>query len=471
MPRPYVLAFAKGLTVERPSPNHVMLRMTSASTGCSLKGISSGLVRAIDVLSSSGATEDELANLVEELDGAHELTRLYYYLLMFSEHRMLSYGIALGDGRLATLAPSSPSFCFSPVAIHVDSKYILSKFAYLHRDGEGLVLESPVSHGKITLHGWAGAALMGELAKAQTLESLCGMVRSVPLPVVTLFLEMLLSERFLSELKAGETLAEENEVLGQWDFHDLVFHARSRLGRHIQPYGGTYRFRNRIKALPAVKQFQAAQAFDLHRPDIGSLVLKDSPFTKVLEERRSVREYGERPITDRQLGEFLYRTARVKELCKTEFQELSSRPYPSGGAVYELELYVNIRSCENISPGFYHYCPWQHRLEKISDPTNETEALLKDAQRSAGVSEGPQILITIAARFQRVFWKYESMAYSLLLKNVGVLYQTMYLVATAMDLAPCALGGGDSDLFARAARLDYYAETSVGEFLLGSRRN
>jgi hypothetical protein len=39
----------------------------------------------------------------------------------------------------------------------------------------------------------------------------------------------------------------------------------------------------------------------------------------------------------------------------------------------------------------------------------------------------------------------------------------------AMGLAPCALGGGDSDLFARAAGTDYYAETSVGEFLLGSR--
>ena len=31
------------------------------------------------------------------------------------------------------------------------------------------------------------------------------------------------------------------------------------------------------------------------------------------------------------------------------------------------------------------------------------------------------------------------------------------------------IGGGNSDLFAKAAGTDYYAETSVGEFLLGSR--
>jgi SagB-type dehydrogenase family enzyme len=61
------------------------------------------------------------------------------------------------------------------------------------------------------------------------------------------------------------------------------------------------------------------------------------------------------------------------------------------------------------------------------------------------------------------------MAYAAVLKDVGVLYQTMYLVATAMGLAPCALGGGDSDLFAAAIGGDYYAEASVGEFLLGSK--
>ena len=43
-------------------------------------------------------------------------------------------------------------------------------------------------------------------------------------------------------------------------------------------------------------------------------------------------------------------------------------------------------------------------------------------------------------------------------------------LAIAISLAPCPVGLGDSDLFARVTGLDYYAETSVGEFLLGSRR-
>jgi SagB-type dehydrogenase family enzyme len=81
----------------------------------------------------------------------------------------------------------------------------------------------------------------------------------------------------------------------------------------------------------------------------------------------------------------------------------------------------------------------------------------------------PDVLVTMAARFARVSWKYRSIAYATTLRHTGVVYQTMYLVATAMGLAPCGLGNGDADLAARAFGLDYLSESSVGDFILGSR--
>lgn len=93
-----------------------------------------------------------------------------------------------------------------------------------------------------------------------------------------------------------------------------------------------------------------------------------------------------------------------------------------------------------------------------------------DAGPAMGVpAESLQVLLVLTARFQRLSWKYSSLAYSLILKDVGGVFQSMYLAATAMELAPCALGCGDSDLFAKAVGSDYYAETSVGEFLLGGK--
>ena len=82
----------------------------------------------------------------------------------------------------------------------------------------------------------------------------------------------------------------------------------------------------------------------------------------------------------------------------------------------------------------------------------------------------PQILITIAARFDRVAWKYSSIAYSLILKDVGVLLQTFYLAATNMGLGGCAIGTNNIELFARATGLEFHVEGPVGQFALGRGR-
>jgi SagB-type dehydrogenase family enzyme len=120
----------------------------------------------------------------------------------------------------------------------------------------------------------------------------------------------------------------------------------------------------------------------------------------------------------------------------------------------------------------YYHDAAGHRLIRKRERTQEVEGLLRDAAESTAIPAGElQVLFVLAARVPRVAWKYESIAYALILKHVGVVYQTMYLAATAMGLAACAVGGGDADLFARAVGVPYAAESSVGEFLLGSRRD
>jgi SagB-type dehydrogenase family enzyme len=84
-----------------------------------------------------------------------------------------------------------------------------------------------------------------------------------------------------------------------------------------------------------------------------------------------------------------------------------------------------------------------------------------------GASAAPQVLITIAARFGRVSWKYSSVAYSLILKDVGVLLQTLYMMVTDMRLGGCAIGSNDIDLFARMTGIEFHIEGSVGQFALG----
>ena len=189
----------------------------------------------------------------------------------------------------------------------------------------------------------------------------------------------------------------------------------------------------------------------------------------MLEERRSRRAFGEPPISLDQLGELLYRAARVTGTSDAGAYEVARRVYPGGGAVYELEVYLAVDRCGGLAAGLFHHRPLAHQLERISGPSAEVTRLLERARHACQAAGPVQVLILLAARFQRMSYKYESMAYATILKDTGVLLQTLYLVATAMGLTACAIGGGDADCFARAAGTDLWAEATVGEMVVGSR--
>ncbi len=145
----------------------------------------------------------------------------------------------------------------------------------------------------------------------------------------------------------------------------------------------------------------------------------------------------------------------------------AARPYPSGGSAYELELYLAVANCAGLARGFYHYDADHHALMPISGPSRELDAQLAAAEFAMDAPGTPQILITIAARFGRISWKYSSIAYSLILKDVGVLIQTLYLMATDMGLGGCAIGSINIDLFARMTGIEFHIEGPVGQFALG----
>jgi SagB-type dehydrogenase family enzyme len=181
-------------------------------------------------------------------------------------------------------------------------------------------------------------------------------------------------------------------------------------------------------------------------------------------------------MTARELGELLYRGARVRSVIDSTaagkpLASTSDRPYPSGGAAYELDLYVTVHECVGIPRGVYHYDPLDHRLEMVDADLAMIDELLESGRVNANLDGPPPVLITMTARFRRLSWMYSGLAYALALKNVGVLTQTLYLVSTAMGLGACALGSVDIDTAARAFGTNWLVESSVGEFIVGPRRD
>jgi oxazoline/thiazoline dehydrogenase len=467
-----LLSFRQDVSVSRTSDDRVTLAFPGHRL--TLAGLTPGLLAGLHVLSAGGHTEDAVSAVVLERDGAGALASLYFCLQRCTELGLLCYGVVDGDRSIATVVPMTEGFAPSIHRLESHQLFVLSRFAYCHRDRDALVLESPLSVARTILGGPTGGTVLAELANPRSFLDLGHGPDGLSEDAAELLLRLLASAGLVEEVgESGTTNEGGNPVLAQWAFHDLLFHSRSRPGRHDYPIGGTFPFLGRIPPLPAVKPPMSEQFVALPTPDLTRIAQDEPTLTRVLEVRRSVRGYGDEPITMRELGEFLYRVARVRrvteaDLTRSRHYQTTSRPYPSGGATYDLELYLAIQRCAGISAGMYHYDPLGHRLHALDTPAAQVNALLRDARLAGALSSEPQVLIILASRFQRVSWKYASLAYATTLKNVGVLYQTMYLVATAMSLAPCALGAGDSALFSHTVGASYLQESSVGEFLLGS---
>jgi SagB-type dehydrogenase family enzyme len=341
----------------------------------------------------------------------------------------------------------------------------------MRRRGAEMVLESPRAGALFKIRDPKIAAVIAMLSTPQQIKALRQQEGFPGVELLALLLDCQILFKVGAGGERGLRLAEGDHSLVLWDFHDLLFHTRSTKGRHGNPIGGVYPYVDVISPPPAVRPSWPGKKVDLRKVPAAHPEAP-SPVAKLLRERHSTRSFdGRRPITLAELAQFLAGTARVLSRSDTKLDldegEHTVRPYPSAGAAYELELYLAVNLCEGLARGFYHYDAGAHVLAPISVPTNELEALLAEAEDAMGAPAAPQILITIAARFGRISWKYSSIAYALVLKDVGVLTQTLYLMATDMELGGCAIGITNIDLFAKMTGVEFHVEGPVGQFALG----
>src|SRR5579863_9758942 len=383
---------------------------------------------------------------------------------------------------LLSVVPLTMRSRFHPVPLDAGAPFRLSVYACLRADGREYSLESPLSLHRVVLHRSAAMRLIALLASPITPAAFTTALSRAE-PAAARVLEYLAAAGMVVGAQgAGNTagFAEDLDtaVVG-WSPVEMMFHVRSTLGRHDHNFGVTYPAGTTRPVEPVVKP-QASRYIPLHAPRWEEVRRSDPPVVVAMEMRRSARRYAGSPITAAQLGDLLYRTARVRSLITAPGGQdppdvpaggtpYSNRPYPSGGACYELELYLTVSSCTGLANGVYHYDPLGHRLEPVSADRAAADELLSAACMTAALDSPAQVLISMTARFRRLSWRYEGLAYRLVLMHVGVLMQNLYLACAAMGLAPCALDAVDIDVAARAFGADWRTEPCVGQFLVGGK--
>lgn len=419
--------------------------------------------------------EDELLQGSDPAEAAARVARLSKLIQVLSP--VLSRHLVVSGERLLVATQMTGPATHEPAQLPGHAWVRASRFAVTRADNGQTILESPLSFWRVAVTDSRVAGLVADLAEPRRLEAVTTGTGALSPGQRNAVFEALAAYDLIAvdtnNPAEPPSFAEDTGVVAQWSHVDMLLHARSRIGRHDYPYGGTFRYLGITPPPQAVRAERGGRVVALYRPlDIGIGAAEPS-FSEVLEARQSFRSYGpEGPDID-QLGEFLFRAARTRASYGPVPErgmpyEAADRPYPSGGGMHDLEIYVTPGRVRGLDPAVYYYDSWRHQLVEVNNDEKVINLLLATATISKSGGQRPDVLLTITSRFERLSWKYEQIAYATTLRNVGVLYQTLYLVATAMGLAPCALGGGDSELVATAIGTDPFTEGSVGDFALGS---
>jgi oxazoline/thiazoline dehydrogenase len=457
------LSFARiardDITVNEPEIG--VLQFHGGLTNLRYQNVTAGATAAIRSLFDGPRTEAELEATVIENDGMSGLAAFKLWFRQIDDAGLVGHMASSAVGKLVSVLPTGhPSVQRARLTENLANAR-LSRFAHVRRRHNQVVVESPLAQGRLILHHAVLTSVIHDLFSGTASDESTSMNLVVPQSYRDAVLMFAAGAGLLEA-------AEETDAFAHWEFADLLLHTRSRLGRHNRPYGPTFRFQEVPSPEPAIKPPAMGQRIidlpdHLNRQETGTFSIDH-----LIERRRSVRQYGTQPLTATQLADFLYYACRNREPHAHNGEDFVSRPYPSGGALYDLEIYLVVTRCDGVELGVYRYLPDTHALQTISPPSAHSAILARVAGYSMNEITPPDVLVIVSSRFRRVMWKYESMSYALILKNVGALLQTMYLVATALGLAPCALGGGDIEEFSKAMSLEPLMEGSVGEFALGS---
>jgi len=265
--------------------------------------------------------------------------------------------------------------------------------------------------------------------------------------------------RIIDLIKAGVLVpaAEAHDAEAhRWDWSALAYHRRSRATR----------FRRAAAHAAATERPLSSSAIPLLR----TFPERRNSLPGLLSARKSYREWPHEPIAFGTFSELLWLSAGDR-IGGDENGQQVSRPYPSGGGAYSLQIYpvIGEAAVEGLPVGVYRYSARHHALEPVTTSAPDCVPFLEGAAASFGGALPPVVLL-MTSRFALQSASYGILAYGLVLKEVGCLFQTLYLVAEYLGLGGCALGGGvPGARLARAAGFRELSEPLVGEFVVGPR--
>jgi SagB-type dehydrogenase family enzyme len=429
----------------RPANGGALLRTATTQTWVE---VATGELEVLELLAGNGGSEAQLQSHLRLTDtNRNSEARCAALLFRLERLGLLVRCLSSSKRRLISCIPLRPPPDSRPERAP-EGPLRLSTRALARAHGGAVSLEAAGSWATMRIHDRDLLPLLYDLAAGRPAAELAAAVPTLSEAAVLAVLAL------MSWCELLDCVDHE-----AWPTHDLLFHARTRAGYARVLLGKTISGEETAPQLAPSATTDGARRLALAPPDLPRILAEDPPFALVSERRRSTRCHGSVPLTAGQLSEFLFRTLHERG---------GRRPYPSGGACYPLKAYLAVHRCLGVAPGLYAYDAARHELITVGEPGLGLDRLLADAAGAANVAAPPQILLVLAAQYMRTQRVYGDLSYSLILKEVGAVFQAAMMAAAAMGLSTCPLGCGNALLFSELAGVNPRTETSVGELMVGS---
>jgi SagB-type dehydrogenase family enzyme len=147
--------------------------------------------------------------------------------------------------------------------------------------------------------------------------------------------------------------------------------------------------------------------------------------------RRSVRDYKDLPLTLAEVSQLLW---AAQGITSTR----GFRTAPSAGALYPLEVYLEVGKVKELSSGIYKYELFKHELIKYLAGDKRT-ALANAALRQSCVKNGA-VNIIFSAVYERITGKYGERGIRYVYLEAGHAAQNVCLQAVCLGLGAVVVG-------------------------------
>ena len=225
---------------------------------------------------------------------------------------------------------------------------------------------------------------------------------------------------------------------------------------------------DQVKGLPQPPlTLPPAEGKPVHRlPDPEKAPREAVDLWDAINDRVSVRAYGEEPLSLEELSYMLWCTQGVKEATD---RPATLRTVPSAGARHCFETYLLVNRVEGLKQGLYRFLAAEHSLQEVDTDPGIAERVTQACFNQRFVMQSAATFIWTAVAY-RMMWRYGERGYRYMHLDAGHVCQNLYLAAEAIGCGTCAIAAFHDDALNEALRIDGVQQFAVYVGVLGKKR-